>query len=492
MKIENMTINPLELSLDFKNPRFLFKLNNEIEMRRYFLKYEDALDLAKSITKYGMMPGDSVICTIEDDKMVVIEGNRRVSIMQMLLDRSLIPTEFIDSIPAPSPEKLKELEVLNVQIIENRELGQAVMANRHIVGIKQWKPLAKKKFFASRFDEGVTIKELSISTNITEGEIIKDISDFKFFINNYNKYVKDNPSFDKEITDIKMDRFIRIFTTKLNSNEGSMNAKDYLMMRKDDRMDYVSQLPDKLFVEFTQHVFEKAFDSKDEFEVNTRSTFDTIPDIEKWKSKIDNFRVNVPISSGSPSSTTNKTVPAGGPSAIIKTNPSGGPSAPKFMESLHWEGKLMPNNRDHVALIRIVAELHKLSIGNYGKDYVKYPTATTTLVRSAYEQGLKLLIKTAGLWDDYESKYNNPRDQTLSTLERFIESNKHEALGKDTPLWNSFTNIKSGNYRKFMNDCTHNVDFAYATRDKLELFAGEGLVGFLQGIIDKVTKNVAK
>lgn len=496
MKIENRTVNPLELSLDFDNPRFLKKLSDEAEMRRYLIEFEDSLSVARSIADYGMLPGDTVICVIEGDKTIVVEGNRRVSIMQMMLDRDLIPEEYHEFVPEVSEEILGEIRALNIQIIENRDLALTVMANRHIVGIKQWKPLAKKKFFASRFDEGMTVDQLSFSTNITRGEIEKDITEYKFFVRNYNKYAEDNPSFNKDIIDLKIDRFIRVFGTKLNSDGEAMLAKDYLMMGRDENMEYVSQLPEEIFTSFTQHVFEKAFDREGNDSINTRSNFDDIPGIEEWKSKIDECRDNLPIPTGDLTPSTGIPVPEvttpGMPTSVMPTSrepePSGGPPAPKFMESLHWRGKLSYDNPDHVALMRILPELHDMSTGR-GKAYVKYPIAAATLMRCAYEQGLKLLIKTCGLWEDFQSKYKSSRNQTLSVLENYVQGNEGAIFEIGTPLRDSFYHIKLGHYRPFLNDCTHNLNFVYPSKDKLEAFAGEGMMGFLQGVIDNEAKK---
>lgn len=499
MKIENKTVNPLELSLDFDNPRFLKNFPDEAEMRLYLIEYEDSLSVAENLASHGMLPGDTVVCVIEDGKTIVIEGNRRVSVMQMLLDRGLIPEKYGTSVPEVSDEVLEEIRALNVQIIENRDLALSVMANRHITGIKQWKPLAKKKFFASRFDAGMSIDQLVLATNIIKSEITRDIADYKFFVRNYDKYKRNNPNFDKNLIDLGIDRFIRVFGTNLDSDYEVMPVKEYLMMERGDDMEYTSQLPDEIFTGFTQHVFKKAFDSEKNDSINTRSTFDKIPNVEEWKSKIDECRDNLQIipgdampSPGTPVQGVPATeAPTTRTPATVKPEPSGGPSAPKFMEALHWAGKLSLDNRDHLPMIRILKELHEMSSGR-GKDYVKYPIAAAMLMRSAYEQGLKLLIKTAGSWGDFESRYSNSRDQTLSAMESYVRFKDNGIMEKNTPLWKTSGNIKKGDYRPFLNDCTHDLDFVFPTKDKLEAFAGEGMRGFLQGVIDRAAEKTTK
>lgn len=57
------------------------------------------------------------------------------------------------------------------------------MTKRHIQGVKQWKPLAKKQFFAANYQDGrgQSVQDLSRITGIREGEIKDDIRDYKFF-----------------------------------------------------------------------------------------------------------------------------------------------------------------------------------------------------------------------------------------------------------------------------------------------------------------------
>lgn len=495
MKIDYEIVNPLELALDYQNPRYLSELRNDDEVRSYLIEHEDSLSVAHSLKELGLLPGDMVICIPEGGRLVVIEGNRRISIMQMLLDRSLIPEKYIDDMPLVSEEVLEDLRLLTIQVIGSRDDALSVMANRHIEGIRQWKPLAKKKFFASRFDSGISVEELSATTNIKAGEIRSDITDYKFFIRNYEMYKKHNSSFDVDLSKISIDRFLRVFTTIANREEESMGAKAYLMMDRSENLEYISDLPDELFTDFTQHVFSKAYSEDKNDSINTRSNFDDIPNVEEWKLKIDKSRAEVRRDIADKRLSKVKsdeldTSPKSDTSLKPDTKKvSGGPSSCNFMGDLVWKNILYMDNSDHAPFIRVIGELYNMSQGKRGKGYVRYPNATAILMRSGYEQGLILLMKTTNLWDDFVAFKPESHHRTISEMEKFISSNKDICLGKGTVILKTFQSLQRGDVRRLLNDYTHDLYYIYPTKDSLESIAGNGMFGFLQSVIDRVEET---
>ena len=84
-------VTPLELVLDGNNPRFRFKMNpSQEDIREYMLKNEDVLVLAKKIVEMDtLMPGERLIVFFDQQNKnyIVLEGNRRTCIFQMLLNR---------------------------------------------------------------------------------------------------------------------------------------------------------------------------------------------------------------------------------------------------------------------------------------------------------------------------------------------------------------------------------------------------------------------
>lgn len=99
-------VHTLDLFLDYKNPRFKLPqdpASPQDQIIKYLLRHEDALVLAKGLAKIEtLLPGERIVVCKEDNKYIVLEGNRRVCICKLFLDRSLIPTEFQRSYPVAS------------------------------------------------------------------------------------------------------------------------------------------------------------------------------------------------------------------------------------------------------------------------------------------------------------------------------------------------------------------------------------------------------
>ena len=180
-----ISISPLDLLLDTENPRFVILQSREqADIRKYLVTYEDVCQLATDINDYGrLLPGERIVALHEGGKYVVVEGNRRTCSLQMLLNRELIPDGFAHRIPHTSASILTNCNSIEVDILPDRDSALELMTKRHIEGVKQWKPLAKKQFFAANYKngQGQSVSDLSRITGVREGEIKEDIKDYKFW-----------------------------------------------------------------------------------------------------------------------------------------------------------------------------------------------------------------------------------------------------------------------------------------------------------------------
>ena len=86
-----------ELKLDPRNYRLDAPGNASQEyLREQLFKRWKVIEMAEGIVSYGgLYPSDNLIVTVENEKLVVLEGNRRLCAIQCLLDTALIPETFI-------------------------------------------------------------------------------------------------------------------------------------------------------------------------------------------------------------------------------------------------------------------------------------------------------------------------------------------------------------------------------------------------------------
>ncbi|MDB4461550.1 hypothetical protein N9043_01220, partial [bacterium] len=169
-KLREIAVDPTKLYLDPNNPRFLTKDEDQIcesrfldldviektteRMKRKEFNYEE---IKKSILANGWQPVDFIFVKKfehENDRYVVLEGNRRVTAVKDLLSnpkttieiRDQITTinvmEVVDKIDKRSPKKSK------------RELDKKInylLGVRHHGSLKTWSPFAQAASIFERY-----------------------------------------------------------------------------------------------------------------------------------------------------------------------------------------------------------------------------------------------------------------------------------------------------------------------------------------------------
>lgn len=517
-----VTLSPLDLMLDAENPRFVVLAKREqADIRKYLVTYEDVCQLAKGINDYGgMLPGERIVVLRENNKYVVIEGNRRACSVQMLLSRDLIPDGFKHKIPVVTDETKQACNVIEVDVLPNRNAALELMSKRHIEGVKDWKPIAKKQFFAANFQAGQTIQNLSKITGIKEGDIKRDIREYKFFFAAYNKYHKNHPAFEHEIIRLKIDPFLRVFKTKFEYPAGNkVRPVDVLKIDYDKEHNTVSQLDVDLFNKIVQLVFREAIVTQ---RIDTRNCMTDVAgimplleqafktqqvgvgqeqvqgvallsdslDTKRCQSVCDYAGVN---EKKEPSN--NKEKPDKDHKNTISNSVNdksggplpGGPSPKAFFQTISWHGKLNPSEPSHLGLISALDELHRLSRVNCGKQkaYQVFPIATGMVLRTVYEQALKLRLRQVNLWGTYCQTLPQPTFPALSSMERFIGlgANKTAVL-PSRDMVDAFDRVITASHRNFLNANIHNPDIIRMHADSLEGIACGGLFYLIQSIIN--------
>lgn len=496
----SIQVSPLDLLLDSENPRFVvLGTRDQKDIRKYLVTYEDVPSLANEINNYGnLLPGERIVALKEGGNYVVIEGNRRTCSLQMLLDRKLIPDGFKHCINKTANEVIKNCTQIEIDLVKTREAALELMAKRHIEGVKQWKPLAKKQFFASNFKAGRTIENLSSITGIKESEIKADIKDYNFFSHAYDTYCQKNPEYDGGIMDLKIEPFLRIFKVKFSYKGELIKPVDFLKMKYDEKYNTLSDLPEEVFNDIIQKVFIAAIIDET---INTRNTLIDVGGIEcllecvlkNHTGNKDNDpsaddgdggkdKPHEPKGKGRPNrrdGESGRKNPSGGP-------PPGGPPPREFFETLSWSEKLLTTNSEHQGLLIAVHELYNLSINKYNgkKAYEIFPVATGMVLRTAYEQVLILRVNEVGLWGDY-MKTVNKKFPTLQGIEKFIlnNNNKNKVLPTQE-LRSAMDIVQTYSHREFLNANIHNPGNISVTADSLSGIAKSGMFILIQNLIN--------
>lgn len=153
-KIELLRVE--ELDFDPQNPRFsrYFDLEQqpEAEVVERMVKAENVQELMGSIGEQGYFGGEPLLVAISGHKKIVVEGNRRLAALKLLLGyispKSVLPS--IEAIKAEAKPAPKEVECI---VFNDRKEILRYLGYRHITGAKKWDSLSKARYLKQLRDE---------------------------------------------------------------------------------------------------------------------------------------------------------------------------------------------------------------------------------------------------------------------------------------------------------------------------------------------------
>lgn len=162
---EQKSFDPLkELELDPYNPRLRSEEEGkdqetllEIMIRRFKIE-----ELADSIISAGYLPFDPLIGYAHNGKVRILEGNRRLAAIKLLLEPDLAPEKqqtkwqsLSDKLSLKQRESLRSLEVI-VYPDRSDASVTAYVGFRHVTGVLQWPAFEKASFIDRMINEGMT------------------------------------------------------------------------------------------------------------------------------------------------------------------------------------------------------------------------------------------------------------------------------------------------------------------------------------------------
>ena len=153
-----------DLSFDVKNPRLseydLSANSTEADVIELLWDVMDVRELVLSIEASGFFPHEPIIVAYEDEKNVVIEGNRRLAAVKLLSNPKLA-AELSADVPSISEEDKDALRELPF-ITDTRENAWRYLGFKHVNGPAKWSSYAKSQYIADVHRlYGVPLEEIS-------------------------------------------------------------------------------------------------------------------------------------------------------------------------------------------------------------------------------------------------------------------------------------------------------------------------------------------
>lgn len=176
------------LQLDLNNPRIKYRGNtlNQTQILKFLIKNEKVYELAKKISEEGFFVGEEPIICIENNKKVVLEGNRRTAALKLLqnpkkyLSTSKANTLLQNILKNNFPVDRK----LRCYIAPNRLLANPIIYERHNgETLKRWKTGNQYAFVAEMYyEDGLSVEDIGEVLNESRAKILKPLKAYNLFL----------------------------------------------------------------------------------------------------------------------------------------------------------------------------------------------------------------------------------------------------------------------------------------------------------------------
>lgn len=371
-------VNPVDLVLDPDNARLqLSESPTQDEIRRKLLEFEEVVDLARSIVSFGgLYPSDNIIITYESDLPVVLEGNRRICSLQLLLNRPLVPKEFEKRFPHNNETLKRQIERITVQVAPSRRAAQFLIARLHaLTSRKPWSPLAKMRYAALVYSQDGNLDAVAENLGESRSQVGRLVRRYRI----YN---------DALALGWTTDELTRLSDEKLK-------ATAYLrVFEKSETKDLIGEIYDAAGARITPidantlnpHLKQLARDFLLPGSHGEAPPENTRTDLRRYFERQHQELTEAHLSSKGKQRQPGKIIPFPRP----RPSPSS-PAPAKFFENLWW--KVDSDNR----LMALCQEIRIIR-------YEETPIAAAMLLRALLESSLTYHLKRKGLLGDFQAE----------------------------------------------------------------------------------------
>jgi hypothetical protein len=163
------------LLLDQQNPR-LPQSGGALGQRQIIdelVTHDSVYELAKDITTQGFFPTEILLGVRDGDQIVIIEGNRRLAALKLLINPELAPQSYLERFRRLS-EKTTATVIAKTQVslAPSREAATPILLSRHTAQqIQSWKRPMQARFYRQLLERGLTPDDLIQSYGVTVGQI---------------------------------------------------------------------------------------------------------------------------------------------------------------------------------------------------------------------------------------------------------------------------------------------------------------------------------
>ncbi|QAT16525.1 hypothetical protein BU251_01680 [Candidatus Velamenicoccus archaeovorus] len=159
-KWEENKVKVDDLNLDVNNIRLEIKHESEKEIANDLFINEDAMDILENIYENGFFPDESPIVIKENNKLVVLEGNRRVVSLKAMVHPEIAPEKYASKIKKMMEGRLPITDIL-VRVATSRDEAMEYLSAKHTKTTRRpWSALRRAYFYYAQKERGQAVTVL--------------------------------------------------------------------------------------------------------------------------------------------------------------------------------------------------------------------------------------------------------------------------------------------------------------------------------------------
>jgi|GEM_PF-1395679 len=169
-------ISVASLYLDPENPRLdtVPRGASPRELIQMLFTHNKAIEVAESIALRGFFPNEPLLAIHEDNKYIVVEGNRRLAALKALREPSLLDDANARRVDrfARRIGNINSISKVPVIIAPDRRSTDRQIAGKHVgTPVLAWQSESRANFILRKIEEGYDNQELNDELGFTEADI---------------------------------------------------------------------------------------------------------------------------------------------------------------------------------------------------------------------------------------------------------------------------------------------------------------------------------
>lgn len=165
------------LKLDSRNPRIPSHgpAKRQRELIAELITHDNVYDLAKGIVNNGYFPLETLIGLTEDGDSIILEGNRRLAALKVLISPELAPVDVQSKFRKLST-KIDPSDIRKVRVLfaPTREAAAPLIMQKHTrEQVLRWSPLMQARFFQELLRDGMDVEDMAREYLVSPANIAK-------------------------------------------------------------------------------------------------------------------------------------------------------------------------------------------------------------------------------------------------------------------------------------------------------------------------------